>query len=243
MTPGVRIFKRVLDVAAAATGLALTAPLMPLIAGAIVLDSPGPIFYRQRRAGMLRDGGSTNGAGDGLVSTFQMLKFRTMRPDAEKMTGAVLAAENDPRITRVGRFLRKSRLDELPQLFNVLRGEMSLVGPRPERPELLTNLAHAIPFFEERMRQVKPGITGLAQIKLSYTGRPPPGSELDPHIGELTNPFKIEESEGAEADDLRIKLLYDLAYAARLERFSTFLATDLEVILRTPLTMLRGVGR
>jgi len=244
VTRGVRIFKRVIDVAAAATGLALTAPLIPFIAGAIVLDSPGPVFYRQRRAGMLRDGGTaTNGSTDGLVSTFEMLKFRTMRPDAEKVTGAVLAAENDPRITRIGRFLRKSRLDELPQLFNVLRGEMSLVGPRPERPELLTNLAHAIPFFEERMRQVKPGITGLAQIKLSYTGRPHPGSELAPHLAELTNPFKNEETEGAEADDLRIKLLYDLAYAARLERFSTFLATDLEVILRTPLTMIRGVGR
>jgi lipopolysaccharide/colanic/teichoic acid biosynthesis glycosyltransferase len=172
LTPLVRLVKRAVDVVGAGVGLALTAPLYPLIGTAIVLDSPGPLFYRQRRAGQLIGGEP----GRLQFAEFHMLKFRTMRPDAEKSTGAVLAAENDPRITRVGRFLRKTRLDELPQFWNVLKGQMSIVGPRPERPELLANLAMAIPFFEERMRNVKPGITGLAQVSLGYSGRAPDGS-------------------------------------------------------------------
>src|SRR3954462_9110192 len=131
-----------------------------------------------------------------------------MRPDAEKYTGPVLATENDPRITKVGKFLRKTRLDELPQFINVLRGEMSIVGPRPERPELAEQLAMAIPYFEERMRDVKPGITGLAQISLSYSGKPPPGSVLAPFQKDLTNPFRVEGAEEALADDMRMKRLY-----------------------------------
>ena len=107
-----------------------------------------------------------------------MLKFRSMRPDAERLTGVVVASKDDPRITKVGKFLRKTRLDELPQFLNVLLGEMSIVGPRPERPELAEQLAMAIPYFEERMRDVKPGITGLAQINLGYTGKPYPDSQL-----------------------------------------------------------------
>ena len=98
------------------------------------------------------------------------------RPDAEKYTGPVLATQDDVRITRVGKILRRTRLDELPQFLNVLIGDMSLVGPRPERPELAEHLAMAIPYFEERMHDVKPGITGLAQVSLSYTGKPPPES-------------------------------------------------------------------
>jgi lipopolysaccharide/colanic/teichoic acid biosynthesis glycosyltransferase len=241
MTKSVQTVKRVIDTAAAAVGLAITAPLLPFIALAIYVDSPGPILYRQRRAGRMLPARSADRRA--TFAEFDMLKFRTMRTDAERVTGAVLAAENDPRITRVGRFLRKTRLDELPQLWNVIRGEMSLVGPRPERPELLRNLAAAIPFFEERMRNVKPGITGLAQVSLGYTGRPHAGSEIESHLHQLTNPYQIDEASGAEADDMRIKLLYDLAYSAQLERFSTFLATDLGVIARTPLTMLRGLGR
>src|SRR5215470_8097453 len=167
-----------------------------------------------------------------------MFKFRTMKVDAERLTGPKLAEENDPRVTRVGRFLRKTRLDELPQLWNVLRGDMSLVGPRPERPEMLNNLALAIPFFEERMRNVKPGITGLAQVNLGYTGSAPDGSPITAFKAELTNPFKLDGADDAEADDMRLKMLFDLAYSATLEKFGSFIATELSVIAKTPLVML-----
>src|SRR5256885_5024841 len=192
---------------AATVGLAVTAPLFPLIGAAIYLDSPGPLFYRQKRAGQLL---GANGGGRFRFAEFEMFKFRTMTPNAEKKTGAILAQKNDPRVTRVGRFLRKSRLDELPQFWNVLRGDMSLVGPRPERPELLENLALAIPFFEERMRDCKPGITGLAQISLSYSGAAPAGSPLAALQNTLTNPYGFEAACGSLADDMRTKLLFDL---------------------------------
>ena len=159
------------------------------------------------------------------------------------LTGAILAAQDDPRVTRVGKFLRKTRLDELPQFWNVLRGDMSLVGPRPERPELLENLALAIPFFEERMRFVKPGITGLAQVSLGFSGRAPDGSPVAAFREALTNPFKLEGADDSDADDMRMKMLYDLAYSASLEKLSSYLATELRVIARTPLVMLKGLGR
>jgi lipopolysaccharide/colanic/teichoic acid biosynthesis glycosyltransferase len=146
-------------------------------------------------------------------------------------------------VTRVGRFLRKSRLDEIPQLYEVLRGTMSLVGPRPERPELLENLAFAIPFFEERMRDMKPGITGLAQVSLGYQGNIPAGSEIETFASTLQNPFDLEEAKGSLADDMRIKLLYDLAYSAAAEKLSSYLAMELKILLQTPLVMLRGAGR
>ncbi|MCS6911868.1 MAG: sugar transferase [Myxococcales bacterium] len=239
MMRAVRITKRLMDLVGATLGLAVTLPLYPLIAAAIYLDSPGPIFYRQRRSGTL-----LSSDGSKLVfSEFDMLKFRTMRVDAEAHTGPVLAGQNDPRVTRVGRFLRRSRLDELPQFFNVLRGEMSLVGPRPERPELMRNLALMIPFFEERMREVKPGITGLAQVSLGYVGELPPDSPLLPFKDDLTNPWKLDGVDGSEADGMRLKLLYDLAYTAHLDRFVDFLRTDLLILLRTPLVMILGRGR
>ncbi|AUX39807.1 sugar transferase [Sorangium cellulosum] len=224
-------------------GLSLTLPLYPLIGAAVYLESPGPIFYMQRRAGMLLGTEMRDGVCYPRFVEFHMRKFRTMRVDAEKMTGPVLAQQDDPRITRVGRFLRKTRLDEIPQFWSVLMGDMSLVGPRPERPELLVNLALAIPFFEERMRDIKPGITGLAQVSLGYSGRAPAESEVAAFEATLTNPFGLEEAEGAEADDMRMKLLFDLAYAASLEKLSTFLQMELSIILKTPLVMVLGLGR
>ena len=174
----VRLTKRALDVVASSVGLGLTLPFYPVIAAAIRLDSKGPVFFGQVRAKGLvpRPPGDKNPVPQ--CSEFRLFKFRTMKQDAEKHTGAVIASENDPRITRLGAFLRKSRIDELPQLWNVLKGDMSLVGPRPERPELLVNLALAIPYFEERMRDCKPGLTGLAQVSLGYTGAIPEGSAL-----------------------------------------------------------------
>ena len=235
----VRLAKRAIDIAGAAVGLALTAPLMPVIAAAIYFDSPGPILFRQRRAGSLRKIEQVNGHKRLVFDEFEMHKFRTMIVNAEAKTGVVVAGADDPRITRVGRFLRKSRLDELPQFWDVLRGKMSLVGPRPERPELLQDLSYAIPLFEERMRDVKPGITGLAQISLGYTGSIPEGSEIGKLAATLQNPWQLEETKGSLADDMRIKLLYDLAYTASLERLDTFLMTELGIIFKTPLVMLR----
>jgi lipopolysaccharide/colanic/teichoic acid biosynthesis glycosyltransferase len=237
----VRFVKRTVDIVASSLGLALVAPVLPLVACAIRLDSPGPVLFRQRRAKGLVAGSSVPGRPP-QCTEFVIYKFRTMRTDAEKHTGAVFAEKNDPRATRVGRWLRKTRIDEIPQLWNVLKGDMSLVGPRPERPEILANLALAIPFFEERMRDVKPGLTGMAQVHLGYTGRIPDHSDLAPLRHTLENPFGLEEADGALADDLRAKLLYDVAYAAALERFSVFLRTELAVLLRTPVVMLSGSG-
>jgi exopolysaccharide biosynthesis polyprenyl glycosylphosphotransferase len=146
--------KRGLDVVLALVGILLSWPIMLVAASMIRLDSPGPILFRQERTG--RHGRS-----------FTLLKFRSMRPDAEKETGPVWASQNDPRITRVGHFLRKTRIDELPQLFNVLMGSMSVVGPRPERPAFVEQLVEKIPYFQLR-HIAKPGITGWAQINYPY---------------------------------------------------------------------------
>ncbi len=235
----VAIVKRVIDVVGSSVALAVTAPVFPVLAAAIWFDDPGPIFYSQVRVG--RTPPSANLLKDELP-TFRMWKFRSMRIDAER-SGAQLASANDDRVTRIGRFLRKTRLDELPQFINVLLGDMSIVGPRPERPELVRTLAAAIPMFEERTRMVRPGITGLAQVSLDYLGRMPADSELAALKDTLLNPFKLDELEGSVADDMRTKLLFDLAYAARLEDFWTFLRTDVEIMLRTPAVMLGARGR
>jgi exopolysaccharide biosynthesis polyprenyl glycosylphosphotransferase len=145
--------KRAIDFALAAMGMVLTMPLWPLIALVIKLDSLGPVFHRQERIGQ-------GGRG------FDLYKFRTMRVGAEP-NGSVWAAERDPRITRVGKWLRRSHLDELPQLWNVLRGQMSLVGPRPERPDIVQDLATHIPYYNQR-HLIKPGLTGWAQINFRY---------------------------------------------------------------------------
>lgn len=146
--------KRIMDVTVAVIGLIVSSPICLLTALAVRMDSKGALLYRQRRAGL-----------DG--KEYWVLKFRTMRPDAEQQSGAVWAGKHDTRVTRVGGFLRKSRIDEIPQLVNVLRGEMSLVGPRPERPEFIEALAESIPFYQERL-MVPPGITGWAQICFPY---------------------------------------------------------------------------
>lgn len=149
----IRKVKRIMDVVTAVLGLLLSAPISAVAAICIRMDSPGPVLFRQTRAGL-----------DGKLYT--LYKFRTMQLDAE-VNGAVWAGRRDPRITRVGHYLRLSRIDEIPQLINVLRGEMSLVGPRPERPEFVEELAASIPFYRERL-MVHPGITGWAQVKFPY---------------------------------------------------------------------------
>ncbi len=151
-------FKRMLDLAVAGTLLTGTIPLFVLIGLIIKLDSPGPVFYVQERVGH-------------RGRTFKLYKFRTMVHDAEALTGPVWSSGQDPRVTRVGRFLRATRLDELPQLVNVLRGDMSLVGPRPERPVFVEKFAQEIPYYEERLR-VPGGITGLAQVLGRYSTSP-----------------------------------------------------------------------
>jgi lipopolysaccharide/colanic/teichoic acid biosynthesis glycosyltransferase len=148
---------------------------MAIIAAVVKMTSGGPVLYHQRRVGL-------NG------HLFTVHKFRSMRADAEARTGAVWARPNDDRVTAVGRFLRRTRLDELPQLWNVLIGEMSLVGPRPERPEFVAELTKQIPFYGER-HTIKPGLTGWAQVRYTY---------------------------GASVEDALEKLQYDLFYIKNL---------------------------
>ena len=171
-------FKRLFDIAASAVLLALTLPLILLTAIAIKLESKGPAFYRQRRVGLYN-------------VEFDCLKLRSMRQDAEVAGTAVWAEKNDPRITRIGRIIRKLRIDELPQAWSVLKGEMSFVGPRPERRQFVDDLEQQLPYYAER-HMVKPGITGWAQINYPY---------------------------GASIEDSRHKLEYDLYYAKNYSPF------------------------
>ncbi|SPP99496.1 Undecaprenyl-phosphate glycosylphosphotransferase [Candidatus Sulfobium mesophilum] len=174
--------KRAIDLALALVGSVVILPFLPILALLVKADSPGPVLFRQTRVG--------KGEKD-----FVLYKFRTMRDDAEKGTGAVWAEKEDCRITRVGKFLRKSRLDEVPQIYNVLKGDMSFIGPRPERPEFVEQLKKIIPYYSER-HFVKPGITGWAQIKYPY---------------------------GASTEDAVEKLRYDLYYIKHLSLFLDFL--------------------
>jgi lipopolysaccharide/colanic/teichoic acid biosynthesis glycosyltransferase len=164
---------RALDIAIATTTLVVLFPLMAALATAIRIDSPGPILYRQWRVGLDRRRrrksypGAERRSERGFGRPFQIFKFRSMVVDAEKNTGPVWAAKRDPRTTRIGAFMRRTHLDELPQFINVLLGNMTLVGPRPERPELVRELVTDIPDYAVRSR-VLPGITGLAQLENGY---------------------------------------------------------------------------
>jgi sugar transferase (PEP-CTERM system associated) len=172
------IAKRLFDITASLILLTLTLPLIALTAIAVKLESRGPAFYRQRRVGLYNTG-------------FDIVKLRSMRQDAEVAGQAVWAEKDDPRITRVGRIIRKLRIDELPQAWSVLKGEMSFVGPRPERPQFVDELEQQLPYYAER-HMVKPGITGWAQINYPY---------------------------GASIEDSRQKLEYDLYYAKNYSPF------------------------
>ena len=172
------VFKRAFDIAASLLLLLLTLPIILVTAVAIKLESRGPAFYRQRRVGLYNQG-------------FEIVKLRSMRQDAEVAGKAVWADKDDPRVTRIGRFIRKVRIDELPQTWAVLKGEMGFVGPRPERPQFVEQLEQQLPYYAER-HMVKPGITGWAQINYPY---------------------------GASLDDSRHKLEYDLYYAKNYTPF------------------------
>lgn len=234
---GARITKRAIDITVATLGLIATAPLYPLIATAIKLDSRGPVFYRQERSGQLHVNKNDDLATAIKKSNFKMLKFRSMRIDAEAGGKAIIAKVNDSRVTRVGKFLRKTRLDEIPQFINVLKGDMSVVGPRPERGDILLKMTVAVPYFAERMRHVKPGITGLAQVSLGYTG-----ATLDKDKKDATR-IELNNEEQQQAEDFRNKLLYDLVYKSSMRDVKSFLITELSIIVKTPLTMVKGIGR
>jgi sugar transferase (PEP-CTERM system associated) len=172
------VSKRLFDIAASLALLVVTLPLVLVTALLVKLESKGPAFYRQRRVGL-------------YGQTFDVIKLRSMRQDAEVPGHAVWAEKDDPRITRIGRIIRKIRVDELPQCWSVLKGEMSFVGPRPERPQFVDDLEQKLPFYAER-HMVKPGITGWAQINYPY---------------------------GASIEDSRQKLEYDLFYAKNYSPF------------------------
>lgn len=204
--PFVKNGKRLFDMLFSIIALLLLLPVLPFIALAIKMDSKGPVFYHQLRLGKSQLE---------QKKYFNMIKFRTMGTDAEKQGLALLAKKSDPRITRVGRFLRKSRLDETPQFINILLGDMSLIGPRPERPELTTEIEKKMPFFTERTYQVLPGLTGLAQINQSYLG---------------------------SVNDIDQKLAFDHAYSLSISEPITWLKTDLDILFKTILTVIKCNG-
>lgn len=202
----VRIAKRTIDIVGSLVALIVGAPLYLAVAAAVKLTSKGPVFYHQLRVRHVVDGAE---------ETFRMHKFRTMVVNAEALSGPVWAGKRDPRITPIGRILRKSRLDEIPQFWNVLKGEMSIVGPRPERPHFTSRLQGEIPVYYDRAMMLKPGITGWAQVRCPY-----------------------DES----MDSVRTKLLYDLAYAAHCYRLTSYLKMEIQVMFLTVAVIFTGKG-
>ena len=194
VNPGLIVARRLVSFIIAALAFLVCLPLIPVLALLIKLTSPGPVFFKQERVG--RKG-----------ETFKVIKFRTMRQNAEAATGAVWAGKNDPRVTSIGRFMRKTRLDEIPQLWNVLLGDMGFVGPRPERPEFVQWLSEKIPYYNLR-HIIRPGLTGWAQVRFQY---------------------------GASLEETQQKLEYDLYYikhmSVALDLFIIF-ETIKTVILR-----------
>jgi len=196
--------------------------ILPFLAAIIKLTSPGPVFYSQERLGKDRRQASNQDPNrrerrqKNLTGRpFTIWKLRTMRSDAEATTGPVWASENDPRITRTGNFLRRSRLDEVPQLWNVLKGEMSLVGPRPERPIFAEKLRKLFPGYSSRLYQLKPGLTGLAQVNVQYD----------------TTLEKVHD-----------KLLLDHGYRLNSHRPKDHFIMDGKILLATIPTVLFGKG-
>jgi len=206
LDPHIVHMKRAFDIAFSIVCLSLTLPFFPIIAMFIKLDSPGPVFFTQLRIGQARPT---------KTDLFNMIKFRTMVTSAEK-NGAQWAAKNDPRVTPFGMFMRKTRIDELPQFFNVLLGQMSIIGPRPERPGFYKRLEHQIPFFSERTYGVMPGITGLAQVNQGY----------DTNI-----------------DDVRSKVGFDHSYALAISSLYGWVKMDANIILKTISVMFLGRGQ
>jgi lipopolysaccharide/colanic/teichoic acid biosynthesis glycosyltransferase len=205
--PNIVFIKRSIDLIFSILCLLLTLPLSIVIALCIKLSSHGDIFYFQRRVGKMKAG---------KIIYFNMIKFRTMIENAEANSGAVWATSNDSRLTYVGKILRKTRLDELPQFINVIRGEMSLIGPRPERPEIVAELDKAIPFYSERTYDMTPGITGLAQVNQGY----------DTCI-----------------DDVKNKIAYDFAYSLSLTKLQRWIIMDVKIVCKTILIMILGRGQ
>jgi len=206
--------KRLLDIIGSGLALSLLLPLILVIALLVKLDSTGPVLFKQMRVGMNRrrpmprlPGKDERRGTENFGTPFYIYKFRTMRRDAESITGPVWARENDERITRIGRILRKTHLDEIPQFINVLKGEMCIIGPRPERPVFINRLNDCLPAYVRRL-EIKPGITGLAQVRYHYA---------------------------ASVQDAKIKLRYDLVYMNKMCFMLDIgiLLTTLNIVLST----------
>lgn len=202
----VRVAKRAFDLALAVPTLLLLSPFLVVIGMLVKLTSRGPALFVQDRVGM---------GSNGQPSTFKMMKFRTMSADAEAKSGPVWASREDPRITPLGRILRKARIDELPQLINVVKGEMSLVGPRPERPFFVEKLSATIPGYDDRVSVMKPGISGWAQVHCEYD---------------------------TSTDSVREKLMFDLTYLAQCYSLRTWAKAEVGMVFRTLAVMVVGKG-